>query len=474
MYRLTARLALVLALLALLGWMTGFDPLKSWVPGWTTQTVNTALAIAGLAIALDAIRMRSPLVAGAGAGLTIALAGSALLQRITGLDLGIDQLFAADPTSEAAGQPPGRMAAGTALSLLLVAAALGAARAGRARTSQVASAIALAIAWIAMLGYAHELGPLPAEWLYGSVSLPTAMAVGLLALGSASLLPREGYLPSITGDDRGAALLRTLGPAALLLPGVTAVARHQLERIGDPGFLAVIGATFDAVVFAALLALTARETRRADAETRELSRRLIAVQEAERRALATELHDELGQTLTALGMLIDRAARKPEARVEARELVSVLTEGVRGLALELRPSMLDDLGLVPALEWLVARWASQVGIAAEFTVVGKPRRVAAQVETAAYRIVQEALTNAARHSDASRVGVSIAFEATAVRLVIDDDGHGFDAAHRRQPTLGLAGMAERAKLAGGQCTVSSDRTGTVVRVSLPALPSEKS
>src|SRR6185503_10163238 len=121
--------ALGLSMLALAGWVTGIDPLKSWVPGWTTQKVNTALAVGGLAIALETIRGRSALPSALGVGVAAFFAASALVQRLTGLDLGVDQLLFIDPSSEASGQPPGRMAAGTAISLLLVALALAAGRA---------------------------------------------------------------------------------------------------------------------------------------------------------------------------------------------------------------------------------------------------------------------------------------------------------------------------------------------------------
>jgi signal transduction histidine kinase len=209
---------------------------------------------------------------------------------------------------------------------------------------------------------------------------------------------------------------------------------------------------------------------------------LLDVQEAERRHIARELHDEVGQALTGLKLLLDMSTRLPADEVtasarklhdlrEAQAMVNELMALVRDLSLDLRPAMLDDLGLLPTLLWHFDRYTAQTPVRVAFKHTGlEGRRFAPEVETAAYRIVQEALTNVARHAGVSEVVVRLWADQETLGVQIEDGGTGFDpeAALAAGATTGLAGMRERAVLLGGQLTVeSAPLAGTCVTAELP-------
>lgn len=206
-----------------------------------------------------------------------------------------------------------------------------------------------------------------------------------------------------------------------------------------------------------------------------LSQRLVEVQESERRTIARELHDEIGQALTGLKLMLDMAARSPgedtgESLREALTLVDGLMTQVRNLSLDLRPTMLDDLGLLPALLWHCGRYTDQTSIHVDFRHTNlEGRRFGPKVETAAYRIVQEALTNVARHADVDKVAVHLWTEQSTLNVRIEDQGAGFDPEHvMTEESSGLVGMRERAVLLGGALTIeSTPGAGTRLAARLP-------
>ena len=201
-----------------------------------------------------------------------------------------------------------------------------------------------------------------------------------------------------------------------------------------------------------------------------LSRRLVQVQEAERAEIARELHDEVGQLLTGLGLMVDASDLSAESRRdEIRRGVNEIIARVRDLSVSLRPPMLDTLGLLPALLWQIERFEAQSRIQVTFRHANLRRRFSSEVETAAFRIVQEALTNAARHASVARVEVEVTAEATRLLVHIEDRGRGFDVdAALAGPSSGLAGMRERARLLGGRLTMESAAgSGTRLRLVLP-------
>jgi signal transduction histidine kinase len=210
-------------------------------------------------------------------------------------------------------------------------------------------------------------------------------------------------------------------------------------------------------------------------DLRRLSRRLVQAQELERKSLSRELHDQVGQTLTALGIEIGNLASArdtdPETfRVRLEEVKTLNAQAIgtiRDLAMGLRPSMLDDLGLEPALQWQGREFSRHTGVPAAVQVDGNLELTDAQ-RTCIYRVVQEALTNCARHARPRNVLVSLQSRGDQVIVVVQDDGAGFDVASRTQGGLGLLGMQERVAELDGKLNISSaPNNGTTIRVELP-------
>lgn len=212
------------------------------------------------------------------------------------------------------------------------------------------------------------------------------------------------------------------------------------------------------------------ERKRLAEAWRDLSRRLVEAQEQERRQVARELHDQIGQNLTALKILLG-TPMGPAALEEARGLIDELVRRVREISLDLRPSMLDDLGLLPALLWLLERYESQTGVRVTFKHMGLDRSFPPDLATAAYRIVQESLTNVARHARTDRALVTVMADGERLTVHIRDEGVGFDSesAGASEASCGLIGMRERAKALGGELVVSSTPgrgTDVVARIPL--------
>jgi signal transduction histidine kinase len=207
---------------------------------------------------------------------------------------------------------------------------------------------------------------------------------------------------------------------------------------------------------------------------RDALRRVVAAQELERRRLARELHDETGQALTSilLGLKGVEDARNEDdvraATAQLRELVVTTLQDVRRLAVELRPKALDDFGLVPALERLAETFGEQTGIKVELEPQLGDERLPSELETALYRITQEALTNVVKHAQANHVSIVLARREGSVTALIEDDGRGFTPGDTREEGLGMLGMQERIALVGGQLTVESSRGGgTTLAVEVP-------
>ena len=206
-----------------------------------------------------------------------------------------------------------------------------------------------------------------------------------------------------------------------------------------------------------------------------LSRRLFQIQEDERRHLARELHDQMGQALTALKIDLQATQRLEERTDIVRRLddsvaaLERLLQQARQLSLELRPPLLDDLGLVPALRWYLDQQAERAGLRVEFFADPALERVDAAIETACFRVAQEALTNVVRHSRAETVSVKLHRTPEALHLVVRDNGIGFDVMRAQQgASLGLLGMRERVTLVGGELDCkSAPGRGTEVHAFFP-------
>ena len=217
-------------------------------------------------------------------------------------------------------------------------------------------------------------------------------------------------------------------------------------------------------------------------EIRAYSRRLVEAIENERRSLARELHDQAAQSLSALKFSLSRLRREldSQGRQAARfdetgQLVDSVMDDLHRLALNLRPVSLDRYGLLPALQQYAEFYRRQSGLKVDLVSVGiEDERLPADVETALYRVVQEALTNVVRHARAKRVGVILERKGDRVVAIVEDDGQGFDVDEAlRSGRLGLLGMRERAEMLSGRLTIeSAPGTGTTVYADLPCAPGE--
>ena len=294
-------------------------------------------------------------------------------------------------------------------------------------------------------------------------------------------------------------------------PDYRAVVRERIERefaTGEPAplleqqFIAVDGTVLDVEVVGIPITLAGRqggqiivrditERRQAEQAVRErqaevrrsrerleaLSQRLLKVQENERRLIARELHDQIGQALTAVKLNLEslRSGRRAKAFPldESVAIVEQLMEAVRSMSLELRPSALDDLGLAAALRWYADRQGRRAGFSVRVRTQLPAERLASDLETACFRVAQEAITNVARHAGAKRVEVDARAEDGTLDLTVRDDGSGFDVAAVRGGTtaegsIGLDGMEERVHLLGGDFRIDSQPgTGTTVWARFP-------
>jgi signal transduction histidine kinase len=252
----------------------------------------------------------------------------------------------------------------------------------------------------------------------------------------------------------------------------------------DERLVVTLAAFAAAAIEAALLLETERDLAAAHERARaqsEMLARVIDAQEAERARVARDLHDQIGQSLTSVllglrlvdGTLVRDAPDVGDARAhtaEVRALVVQALDEVRRLAFELRPTVLDDVGLVAALRRLARGHTERCGVPVEVMLVGldDDTRLPSEIETVVYRVVQEALTNVARHAAASRADVGLTVSGHRVRATVADDGVGFTIDHGLLGSLGLAGMRERASLVDGRLEIiSGPGEGTTVVLEVP-------
>lgn len=215
----------------------------------------------------------------------------------------------------------------------------------------------------------------------------------------------------------------------------------------------------------------------AQGKLKNLSRQLVSAQEEERKALSRELHDEIGQSLTALKFELangEKIARAEGSEVTPhlqaiREIADQTLRASKNISLGLRPPMLDDLGLVSALNWFTADFARRTGISVEMTADGEVSRLSEPHRTCVFRVVQESLTNCARHSQAKRVSVQLDSNEELLTLTVTDDGAGFEPGKRMGTGLGLLSMQERAVELGGTFELGSyPGGGTKIQITIPA------
>ena len=257
-----------------------------------------------------------------------------------------------------------------------------------------------------------------------------------------------------------------IGVMNLILPSRRALAPRELATLSAIG---------DQVGLAAERARLYEELREKEAMRGKLLEKVISAQEDERRRIARELHDEAGQALTALILNLEVAEQTAE-HADAQRLrrlrgiaEDTLAE-LRRLIYDLRPTILDDLGLAAAVRWYVKETIEPQGLAVSMAITGSDERLPHHVETAVFRIVQEALTNILKHAQARRAEIELQVGPAAVRVKIMDDGRGFDLSEvttRRDGGMGVMGMRERAELLGGRLQMTSGPDGTRVEAVIP-------
>jgi signal transduction histidine kinase len=219
--------------------------------------------------------------------------------------------------------------------------------------------------------------------------------------------------------------------------------------------------------------------KQAEARLRTLSQQLIDAQETERRHIARELHDEIGQALTMVKINLQTIQRLSDPAFSAQRteesigIIEKTLQQVRNLSLRLRPSLLDDLGLIAALRWYLDRQSKTAGFTLHFNADPLIRRLPAEIETACFRVVQEAITNIIKHSEAKEVDVALRQVDRFLELIVRDKGVGFDVKAARMKaaeggSLGLLSMTERVSLVGGVFDIQSEPgKGTEINAHLP-------
>jgi signal transduction histidine kinase len=222
------------------------------------------------------------------------------------------------------------------------------------------------------------------------------------------------------------------------------------------------------------------ESRLLQVQLRSLSRRVLSTQEEERKRISRELHDVIAQVLTGIHVQLANLSLAATATTKemnhllarAQRLVEKSVDSMHRFACELRPAVLDDLGLVPALQSFLKTFMKETGVRAKMTVSAGMKGLSPALRTALFRVAQEALTNVARHAQASSVEVSILKRASSVCMLVKDDGKSFDYERtrrtKRRTHLGLLGMRERIEMVGGEFTVdSATGKGTTIKALIP-------
>lgn len=351
---------------------------------------------------------------------------------------------------------------------------------------------------MAVLGHAISF---VAAWQFGSIAGPTQVwfhFTHLFVLGPIAITMRRGQRVVLTS------LL-----ACSLLAGLFVMTPRNLS---DP----LAGATVSWLVFLTVLGISSgffadglrrreffqrceavrlakeldavknsleRQVEARTREVRELGRHLESARERERARIARDLHDDLGQELTALRYAVEltrrRCVKSPESSgigsnvAEIGSLADRARLTLRSILSDLRPRVLDDLGFVAASAWLVQQVRERTGLPIEFVHQGDDARLSSELSTTVYRVLQEALGNATRHAKANKVRVRLELGASFVALEVTDDGIGFDPAGVGRERFGLLGMRERAAASGGHFEVASERgKGTRVHLMLPLEPME--
>lgn len=480
--------ALALGLGVLAGWALNIPLLVSGlphlVPAHILSALSASLLLAAVAVGYSngsrlAVRLISVLIA-LFAALTLSGLAQAIVPHLDSLPSQLD---------------PAEMAPNSLICLLSAALALTlymwSEEVRFIIFGQLLALITLTVSLLALIGYAYSVEPLYGIGQYRAMSLPGSFMYLLLGASLFFWSPERGLTRILTTRGAAGVLSRRLYLAVLIAPpalGFISVLGATAWNQYDLPFAVALVVVVSILLFSSVIAMTSRRIERSDLfrlraeedlrhsrqRLRELSQSMQLMQEEERIRIAREVHDELGQLLTAIKMDMSllRAGANPGSERKILEIVDLINstiKTVQRITSELRPSILDNLGLAAAIEWQAKEFESRFGIACTLHIPDEYLPVTSEIATAAFRIFQETLTNVARHAHASSVSVGLVERDNELRLDVTDNGVGLsgDALERPQ-SFGIMGMRERAQLVGGKLNILSvPKGGTTVHVTIP-------
>jgi signal transduction histidine kinase len=523
-------LGICVSSLVLLGWTFNIPILQSILPGQPQMVPHTAVAFILASLSLGTLKNKT-VVSAVCALAVILIAVLTLSEYVSGRDLGFDKILFSQRLQISEHSFPGRPSPHTAVDFLLIAGALLLSRAA-GRTYRVAQGLALSaalIASMALVGYIYDVAFLYSISSHTGMALHTALLFIALSLGILFVHPEQQLMSFILSDTVGGTMVRHLLPASIAIPivagGLIIFGAHA--GLYDMAFavpLCVVGSilVLTTLIWRNSLALHRSDAKRKQAEealrdayndleqrveerTRELSRvnenlqteiikhkesetarlellrRLVSAQEEERCRISRELHDQTGQHLTALLLGLktlnsstgNGSSSLHKSLFQLQKLTERLVDEAHHLAWELRPAALDDLGLETAISNYVEKWSERHSIPLDFHSGLANLRLPPPVETAVFRIVQEALTNILKHAEATRVSVMLEYRYDELLVIVEDNGRGFQLdvplTVKAPGGLGLVGIRERVALVGGKLNIESEPgSGTTLAIRIPA------
>lgn len=531
--KLASGLGILGSSLVLLGWTFNLPILRSILPGQPYMVPHTAVAFILASLSLWTLKKKRKFafVSGPCALAVVVIAALTISEYVGGLDLGFDTLLFRQRLQVIDNSFPGRPSPHTAIGFLLIGIALLLTRTN-GKSYRVAQGLALTaalIASMALVGYIYDVAFLYSISSHTGMALHTALIFITLSVGILFVHPEQQLMSFILSDTAGGLMLRHLLPATIVIPIIAGGliilgARAGFYEMAFAVPLCVVASigVLTTLIWRDSMALHRTDSKRRQAEdalrnaysdleqrveerTRELSRvnenlqaeiikhkesetarlhllrRLVTAQEEERRRISRELHDQTGQHLTALLLGLktlnnlsgNGSASLHKGLLQLQKLTERLVDEAHHLAWELRPAALDDLGLETALSNYVEKWSDRNSISLDFHSGLDKLRLPAQVETAVFRIVQEALTNVLKHAQANRVSVMLEYRNDELLVIVEDNGRGFQLGKERDG-LGLLGIHERVALVGGKLNIESEPgSGTTLVVRIPASASSQ-